>query len=314
MKSKSIKRLLSLFAIILFLFAATFCLWTNLAYAEDDGQETDVPAAVGQVVIDTSNKVDIATDITNGNVGDVVTITLKENAFYLAKAIYVNGVAIEPVDGVYQFALVEGDNIITSDYAINANSEEGKWILDMISKAEEGDWASIFSLSNLSQIINWVIAGGGIIGLCITLLKMRKTKDKTTEDVEKAITDLLEKKYNIVISDLFKETLSPLFDKISAGISDVEEVCKVLARCMVLAQENTPEARMAIIAELTNLKASDNDLAAKIKDLINTELENNKAIEEEKAKTLQELEDINNSIDTDTTSSDSIDVEEYGQI
>lgn len=317
MKTKTIKIIFSLLAITLFCFIATSPLWLKTVYAETEPPATiegeEETPATGKVVIDASNKIDITTDITEGNVGDIVTITLKDNAFYVAKAIFINGTAIEAVDGVYSFALVEGDNIITSEYTINANSEEGKWLLDMINKAEEGDWASIFSLSNLAQIINWVIAGGGIIGLCITLLKMRKTKDKTAEDVEKAITKLLEEKYNIVITDLFKETLSPIFAKISDGITDVEEVCKVLARCMVLAQENTPEARMAIIAELTNLKSSDNDLIAQIKGLIDEELQNNKVAEEEKAKTLKELEEMNNSIGADS-SSESVDVEEYGQI
>lgn len=312
MKTKSFKCLLSVFVILIITCFALSFVSINKTYADEVESGEPVPSVACKVVIEQTEHGVTATSISEGDVGEIVTIIPTPDVLYAVKSVYVNGVAIDKVENKYSFVLTEGDNVVSVLYVM---PDELAWIRDNVQKAKEGDWASIFSLSNLSQIISWVIAGGGIIGLCFTLLKMKKTKTMTTEDVTKQITTLLKEQYGIVISDLFQQTLSPILDKILSGINDVEEVCKVLARCIVLAQENTPEARMAIIAELTNLKASDNDLIVKVRDLINTELQKNKAIEEEKAKTLKELEDINNSIETTEPVSDAIEeVEEYGQI
>ncbi|WP_281512138.1 hypothetical protein [Mammaliicoccus vitulinus] len=69
-----------------------------------------------------------------------------------------------------------------------------------------------------------------------------------------------------------------------------------MARCLLLSQENTPEARLTIIKELTKLKESNEDLAAKIKAVIDDEVQKNKEIQNAKKKAIEELNESNDNL------------------
>ena len=69
-----------------------------------------------------------------------------------------------------------------------------------------------------------------------------------------------------------------------------------MARCMVLSQENTPEARLAIIQELSANSKKAETLADEVKKIVHAEIETNKQAEQDKLDMIKELEEKNNSL------------------
>ena len=81
--------------------------------------------------------------------------------------------------------------------------------------------------------------------------------DKIEQKIEKTVAEVVPEATKNIILEALKELLAPYFSKIEEGIIDISEVCVVLCRCFALAQENTPESRIAITKELSSLKLSD---------------------------------------------------------
>ena len=131
-------------------------------------------------------------------------------------------------------------------------------------------------------------------GFFVTILKSKKlelnTKMKTTEENQKDSYAA----FNKVIT----EQIIPLINKIDTKSDETETVCKTLAKCFILSQEGTPESRIAIINELTNLQKTSKDLSSQVLEIINKEVEIKANAEAEKIKALQELEDANNKLGT----------------
>ena len=113
----------------------------------------------------------------------------------------------------------------------------------------------------------------------------------------KTVNEVVDSNEAKVVKEFLSKSFGPAMDRINEKLLHTEEVCKVLARCMILAQENTPEARLAIIQELTSIQKSESDLAAQVEQLINEAIEKNKAAESQKMQQIAELEEANNSIE-----------------
>jgi hypothetical protein len=98
---------------------------------------------------------------------------------------------------------------------------------------------------------------------------------------------------------------------ITSKLDGTSETCKTLARCFILAQEDTPEARLAIIQELTKLQTTEQELTEQVKAIIQQEVSKNQKIIEEQQQALTELKEANDAIEVeDTTKKD----DDYGQI
>lgn len=248
-----------------------------------------------KVVISDVSYGDILTDLTEGNVGDIVTIYAKPYVLCSIEYVKVNGVdLIADESGNYSFSLVEGENVITAVFKID--QEQVSKIATLFESAKAGNWQDIFNMENLFTVIGWTITTLLSSGFFVTLLKYKKIKtttaDNTTEIAKAAIDDNLSQ----AVTTFLKTTLGPTFDTISAKLSSTEEVCKVLARCFVLSQENTPESRLAIIQELTKLQTTNENLTAQVKEIINNEIKKNEELKNAKVKAIEELEAANNNI------------------
>lgn len=238
---------------------------------------------------------DILYDIEGGEIGDVVTLYVKPYSFYKIKSVKANGVELTPnADENYQFALIEGDNIVEAYFEID--DEQFAIIAELLANAKDGNWENIFSIENLFTIITWLISILMGSGFFVALLKSKKielnTKMKTTEENKKESYE--------AFSKIIKDDILPLIDKIDTRSDETETVCKTLAKCFILSQEGTPESRIAIINELTNLQKTSKDLSSQVLEIINKEVEAKATAESEKKKALQELEDANSKIGTST--------------
>ena len=257
------------------------------------GEESDEYAC--KVVLQPCQYGDMLADREGGNVGDVVTLIAKPYSLFGVESVTVNGVALtQNEDGNYNFSLVEGENVVVATFKVN--QEEISYILGLIEKAKDGDWEDIFSLKNLFTIISWVISLFTAGGLCITLLKKQKIKAKTAEEISAAVEEVTKGETSKAVNAFMEKILGPSFDMFGEKLKEINEMCASMARCMVLAQENTPEARLAIIQELSKTNEKAQDLAEEVKKIVHDEMSATEKEKQEKIDTLKDLEEKNNAL------------------
>ena len=247
------------------------------------------------VVIKTNGYGEVMTDIVKGEVGDICTIQASPSLLCELISLTVNGTKIVANNnGLYQFALVEGENKIEATFEIS--NEKVSEIVGIMENVKNNGFESLFTPNNLIILIALVIEvflGGSFF---VTLLKSKKIKAKTTNDVETTVTNVLNEKTKEAIANLVKEYLGPIFESYNIDITDIKSSVSRLVECMILAQENTPEARLAITKHLVENDAEKNELAEKVKNMIKAEIEKNEKSKQETKETLEELEKANNSL------------------
>lgn len=257
------------------------------------GEESDEYAC--KVVLQPCQYGDMLADKEGGNVGDIVTLIAKPYSLFGVESVTVNGVALtQNEDGNYNFTLVEGENVVVATFKVN--QEEISYILGLIEKAKDGDWEDIFSLKNLFTIISWVISLFTAGGLCVTLLKKQKIKAKTAEEISAAVEEVTKGETSKAVNAFMEKILGPSFDMFSEKLKEINEMCASMAKCMVLAQENTPEARLAIIQELSKTNEKAQDLAEEVKKIVHDEMSATEKEKQEKIDTLKDLEEKNNAL------------------
>lgn len=261
------------------------------------GEESDEYAC--KVVLQPCQYGDMLADKEGGNVGDIVTLIAKPYSLFGVESVTVNGVALtQNEDGNYNFTLVEGENVVVATFKVN--QEEISYILGLIEKAKDGNWEDIFSLKNLFTIISWVISLFTAGGLCLTLLKKQKIKAKTAEEISAAVEEVTKGETSKAVNAFMEKILGPSFDMFSEKLKEINEMCASMAKCMVLAQENTPEARLAIIQELSKTNKKAQDLAEEVKRIVHDEMSATEKEKQEKIDTLKDLEEKNNALGSNT--------------
>lgn len=276
-----------------------------------DTGDTDPIVKTGKVVLGTYEHGDVIASIEEGNVGDIVTLYVKGDFLYSVASVKVNDTELIAKDnGNYEFLLVEGDNVVTALFKVN--NEQVEEITKIIDSVKENGIESLLTVDNLLTLVYFLISAIFSSGFFISLLKSKKLKTQTIEDVSKETKRVLEKCTKEEIVNFLKNTIQPTVEKMLDKVDEVNEISTTLCECFILAQENTPEARLAIIDKLTKLQTANKELSEKIKEII---LEQRKAEEEkiaERDRTIQELKDANDSIPTKETKEEKKD--EIGQL
>lgn len=276
------KKVFGLFLVFAMLIGLGFAINVKAEEGEDPVVYTS------SVVINTSiEHGDVAVSITEGNVGDTVTVVVSPDVLYVVDAVYANGNQIlTNEDGLYQFVLVEGENTVNAKFVLN--NEALETIAELVQKGKDEGIESLFTFKNLIILLAALVSLMGIgtsIGLAA---KLTKAAPKADELATKAVQTAVPK----TIEDYFK----PILDGLYGAALETKEISKTLCRCMVLMQENTPEARLAIIDELTKVQQSNEALADKVVEAINGAIEKAKELQDNKIKAIQELEQANNNL------------------
>lgn len=269
---------------------------------------------VGTVIIESDIKGgDVLADIEEGNVGDVVTLKVSANAFYMLTSISVNDTNLtKNENGVYTFQLVKGENKVSATFDID--NDQIKQIAGLIDGVKDNGISSILNVDNLFKIISWAITVFFGSGYFLTLIKNKKIKSATIEEMSKNCYDIVEKINVEKTSDFLNNVMGKTIDGLTDDISEMKKVMLSMCKCMLLAQENTPEARLSIITELTNLKTDDAELVKKIQSVIKTEQEKNAKKIEDRAKAISELKEANNNLEPISDKTDETGEEFYGQL
>ena len=282
---------------VLILLTSLFCVLALPVYAfaeeelptEETVEVTPEPIVYPCKVVITENEYgEIATSVLEGNVGDVVEIYNTPWLLYSLETMAVNGVLLTPNEyGIYTFELVEGDNIITATFVVDDAKLEK--VAELLNQAKEGDWSSIFSVSNLLNLISWIITTFCASGFFITLYRSKKFKTLTMEDVNGNVQKTVDTSCSNSINQFLTTFMTDYTNSLTKKLDSMEVSNKVLVRCFILMQENTPESRLAILAELDKLGTEEDNTALTntIKELIKQEVTK----QEEKTKSLEEAID-----------------------
>lgn len=262
--------------------------------------ESEVVELPCKVIVTAAQYGDVIVDKESGNVGDIVTVYAKPYSLFKLKSITVNGTAlVANADGIYTFAMIEGENKVSAEFEISQS--EVSYILGLIEDAKNGNFEDIFSLKNLLTLISWAISLFMGSGFCITLLKSKKIKAQTAQEISEAVDAATKSEVAKGISAFLSEQFGPSFDALSTSINDISETCQSMARCMVLGQENTPEARLAIIQELSSKSKKAESLADEVKKIVHAEMADAEKAKQDKLDLIEELEAKNQAIGTDTS-------------
>ena len=272
---------------------------------EGNEEKIDYPC---KVVGSLSDGGDVLFDITEGNVGDIVTAYVKADLFFSVTSVQINGTSVAiNSDGKYQFELVDGENIFSVQFAIdNAKLEE---VAGLIDNVKENGFSSLFTIENLLNLISWAFTLFLGSGFFITLIKSKKIKSKTIEQITEVIFNIMKTEQGKSLTNFLNTFGKEVLDKINLKIDNMDECMKVLCRCFVLAQNDTPENRLAIINELTNLSNSDKDLSEQIRNIIREEQKKQQQNIIERDRAIESLKENNESL----TIKEDVDVN-YGQL
>ena len=159
------------------------------------------------------------------------------------------------------------------------------------------NWASLLTVQNLMTIGAWAIIVIGLIAFCVMNMK-QKAKGSTTLD---SVKNELKSQIKNVCGEEIANQISPLLDKIlhetlahiDGELASLNNNNATLARCFLLAQENTPEARLAITKCLTELDLAKDGKAEEIKAMIEAEIARNLAERQKREQALERAEQLN---------------------
>ena len=236
-----------------------------------------------KVVIEKSEHGSVEVDITEGKVGDIVTIIAKHDMLYKIKGVYVNGTALiedENTSGLFVFSLVEGENKITAEFVVD--EELCGTLTDIISEATNKDWTNLFSMENVITLIKWLLDGGVLIAMVRYFVKDKRLADKLEEKVKETCEKIVPDTTKNSVIENTKTIIEPMFNQVVQDGALARQLMGIMVKCMVLMQQNTPEAKIAILDEFEKLKGiADLDSIANIKKYIEEAVsQHSKAYEE----------------------------------
>lgn len=200
----------------------------------------------------------IKADITEGHVGDIVTLTAEHDLFYLIDYVAVNGANLvedEEISGLYKFALVEGENHITAKFVVDTK------LLGELSviyeQASNKDWTNLFSVENVVRIVLFLLDGGLLLAMVRYFIKDKRIANNVERSVKETCNAIVPETTKKVVVENTKQVLEPMFAETTAYQQEIIRVIGILVKCIALMQEDTPDSRRAVLNELANLNVGD---------------------------------------------------------
>lgn len=130
----------------------------------------------------------------------------------------------------------------------------------------------------LQAIIQYAIDTGILSALAFVLVKYRKYKSKSSEEISKDVLNMVEKEAHKAIAELNKEQLESL----NVKIEDVEKSLNTLTKVLILAQDKTAEGKKAVLDALIEASRSEEvkEIAESKKEEIAVEVKQEEEIKE----------------------------------
>lgn len=208
-----------------------------------------------QILIEKPEHGSIEVDIMEGEIGEIATITAKHDLLYKIDFVAVNGANLiedENISGKFVFALVEGENVITSKFVVD--EELCGTLTNIISQASEKDWTNLFTVENVITLIKWIFDGGLLIAMIRYFIKDKRLADKVEKATRETVAKIVPEETKKAVLANTQAVIEPMFNQVvQDGVLARQLMC-IMVKCMVLMQQNTPEAKIAILDEFEKLK------------------------------------------------------------
>ena len=241
---------------------------SNPVMVKAEGEEPSItePVAEATVILPKLEHGSIEATILEGNVGDICQLNIKPEILYMIKSVSVNSVALaedENISGLYSFALVSGENKVAVKIIVNEKIL-GE-LSNIYNQARNKDWTNLFTVQNLLILIKWVFD----CGILIALIRYYVRDKRLAAKLEKATKEELDKIIPQVTKDTVvatvQDVLEPMFAQIKVDNMEITKGMSTFAKAMALAQQNTPESKVAILELLSQLNFSDEKAIREIK-------------------------------------------------
>lgn len=235
----------------------------SVARAEGDEQQVVEPEPEQEVyecsvIIAECKNGSIEVDKLEGHIGDIVTINAKHDVLYLIECVKANGTDLvedEEISGKYTFALVEGENKIEAKFVIDQELlGEMAIIMD---QAKNKDWTNLFSIENIIRVISLLLSSSVLVAIVRYFVKDKKLEAKLEKGVTDTVSKVIPEATKEIVLKTIQDFITPVFSELKLDNQEMRNALTSFSRCIALSQENTPEARAAIIQELSSLNLSD---------------------------------------------------------
>ena len=137
----------------------------------------------------------------------------------------------------------------------------------------------------VAMIMAWITYSATIIGFIVKFLNLAKQKTLTAENVK----DLIMNELGDKVDESVKKQLSSAVYSLTKTVKRQNEVLELLTQVAALSQENTPESRVAILDLISRLGVVDKEDIESVKETINKEVAEKKALEEETNNTVDKI-------------------------
>ena len=256
---------------------------------EEEPEEPEVVYPC-QVTIGSFKHGSVEVDIKEGNVGDICTIYAKHDLLYKVEGVWVNNVALiedEEISGKYCFALAEGENAISVSFVVD--EELCGELTAIVREASDQDWTRLFTVENAIVIVKWLLDGGILIAMIRYFVKDKRLEKKLENQVQDTLQKVIPETTKNTVLKTVEEVITPMFAETKADYVELMKAMGVFAKCMALAQENTPDSRRAILDELSGLKIGDLETLGEVRKSIEAMVERHTKAYEETLAAIKEL-------------------------
>lgn len=159
------------------------------------------------------------------------------------------------------------------------------------------NWSSLLTVQNLMTIGSWVVLFVGIVAMYFVNMHYKKRGSTSLEEVKSCLSKEIEERFGDTVAKQVNELLDVVikksYESIEKHLSTVDGNVATLVRCLLVMQENTPEARLAVTKYLSELQATNDDQAKQVKELIESEIKKYEETKEARNKALAEAEQKN---------------------
>ena len=140
---------------------------TTSTEATSTEEVTSVAIISGTVAISALENGAISADVTSGEIGTIVTLTVTPNEGYSIEEVKANDVSLtKNVDGKYSFALIEGENVVTGTFAQIATLSLDK---ETVAIDEIGKTAVVVATpQGSSEAVTWSTLDETVVSLSVS--------------------------------------------------------------------------------------------------------------------------------------------------
>lgn len=157
------------------------------------------------------------------------------------------------------------------------------------------NWKSLLTTQNLLTFGSWALL---VVVCAILFFLTRKYKSRGTTTVQEAVaqvkkvvSDEFGEKAGDAVTDILNRVISPAFGAIDKKLEKVDGNIGIMLRCLLVMQEDTPEARLAVTKYLSELDTSKDELSAQVKEIIEREIAKRDAEKKAREEAIKEAEE-----------------------